>query len=50
MLDALHYAHAQGVVHGDLKAGNVLRDASGRWRLTDFRLPVPGGPAPVSLS
>jgi hypothetical protein len=35
--DALQYVHAQGLTHGDLKAGNVLRDAQGRWRLTDFR-------------
>lgn len=34
--DALQYVHAQGLTHGDLKAGNVLRDAQGRWRLTDF--------------
>ena len=54
--DALQYVHAQGLTHGDLKAGNVLRDArpaaQGRWRLTDFRsaaLPDSDGP-PVSLS
>ncbi len=35
--DALQYVHAQGLTHGDLKAGNVLLDAQGRWRLTDFR-------------
>jgi tetratricopeptide (TPR) repeat protein len=49
--DALQYVHARGLTHGDLKAGNVLRDAQGRWRLTDFR----GGDLPeahraVSLS
>ena len=35
--DALQYVHAQGLTHGDLKAGNVLRDQQGRWRLADFR-------------
>jgi len=35
--DALQYVHAQGCTHGDLKAGNVLRDRQGRWRLADFR-------------
>jgi len=34
--DALAAAHAQGVVHRDVKAGNVLVDADGRPRLTDF--------------
>ncbi len=38
--DALQYVHAQGLTHGDLKAGNVLRDQQGRWRLTDFRSAV----------
>jgi len=49
--DALQYVHAQGLTHGDLKAGNVLRDAQGRWRLTDFRgSDVPGISRAVSLS
>ncbi|MBN2555461.1 MAG: serine/threonine protein kinase [Anaerolineales bacterium] len=33
---ALHYAHAQGLVHCDIKPGNILIDASGRALLTDF--------------
>jgi len=49
--DALQYVHAQGLTHGDLKAGNVLRDAQGRWRLTDFRSgDSPAATAAVSLS
>jgi len=49
--DALQYVHAQGLTHGDLKAGNVLRDAQGRWRLTDFRsAELPAGNSAVSLS
>jgi formylglycine-generating enzyme required for sulfatase activity len=35
---ALGYAHAQGIAHRDVKPDNVLVDASGHARLTDFGL------------
>ncbi len=38
--DALRYAHAKGVVHGDIKAGNILLDSSGTPFLIDFGVAV----------
>jgi serine/threonine protein kinase/ABC-type phosphate/phosphonate transport system substrate-binding protein len=35
---AVHHAHHQGVLHRDLKPGNILVDAEGQPHLTDFGL------------
>ncbi len=34
--DAMHHAHLRGVVHRDLKPGNILIDASGAPKVLDF--------------
>src|SRR5437868_2631345 len=34
----VHYAHEHGILHRDIKPGNILLDAKGEPHLTDFRL------------
>jgi serine/threonine-protein kinase len=46
----LHYAHQMGVVHRDVKPGNLLVEQSGRVRITDFGVSVAIDQTPMTAT
>jgi tetratricopeptide (TPR) repeat protein len=50
LADALAHVHEQGLLHRDVKPGNVLVNAEGRARLTDFGLVAGAGLERLTLT
>jgi serine/threonine protein kinase len=47
--NGLNYAHEQGIVHQDIKPGNIFIQSDGRARIVDFGLSCPPGTVDCSL-
>jgi eukaryotic-like serine/threonine-protein kinase len=49
LCSAVHYLHGQGILHLDLKPGNVVAGDDGRARVLDLSLARPPGPAHAGI-
>lgn len=48
--DAVHHGHQQGVIHRDLKPGNILVDVGGNPKIIDFGVARTLGEAPTAIT
>jgi len=46
--EALHYAHQRGIVHRDVKSGNIFITQKGEVKLTDFGIAYVPGKSPLT--
>jgi serine/threonine-protein kinase len=46
--DALHYAHQRGIIHRDVKSGNIFITPKGEAKLTDFGIAYVQGKSPLT--